>query len=121
MGAGTGMVGFAWNALREAFFGEESDRLMLLTYETLTLDPARAVAAVYDFIGETAFMHDFENITYDAEEFDARLGTAGLHTVGRAVRATERATVLPPDLFRRVEADSFWRDPAINLRGVRVV
>ena len=121
LGTGTGMVGFAWNALREAFFGEESDRLMLLTYETLTSDPARAIAAVYDFVGEPAFVHDFKNVEYDAEEFDRRLGTPGLHTVGRAVRATERTTILPPDLFRRVEADSFWKDPAVNLRGVRVV
>jgi sulfotransferase len=121
LGAGTGMVGFAWNALREAFFGEESDRLMLLTYETLTSDPARAVAAVYDFIGEPAFTHNFMNIEYEAAEFDARLGMPGLHTVCRAVRATERATILPPDLFRRVESDSFWRDPALNLHSVRVI
>jgi sulfotransferase len=37
------------------------------------------------------------------------------------VCATERTTILPPDLFRRVEADSFWRDPATNLRDVRIV
>jgi sulfotransferase len=65
-------------------------------------------------------------VEYDAEEFDARLGTPalahpGLHRVGRVVRATERATILPPDLFRQVEADLFWRDPALNLSGVRVV
>ena len=121
LGSGTGMVGFAWNALREAYFGEQADRLMLLTYETLTNDPARAIASVYDFINEPAFKHDFKNIEYDAAEFDRRLGTPGLHTVGRTVVATERATILPPDLFRRVEADSFWRDPLVNLRGVRVV
>lgn len=27
------MVGFAWNALREAFCGEHTDRLLALTYE----------------------------------------------------------------------------------------
>jgi sulfotransferase len=121
LGSGTGMVGFAWNALREAFYGEESHRLMLLTYETLTTDPQRAIDAVYEFIGAQGYAHDFQNIDFDAREFDARLGTPGLHTVGRAVVARERRTILPPDLFRRVEADSFWRDPALNLRGVRVV
>jgi sulfotransferase len=121
LGSGSGMVGFAWNALREAFFGEQADRLMLLQYETLTRNPAGALAAVYDFIGEPRFEHDFENIEFDAAEFDARLGTPGLHRVGRSVRVTERTTILPPDLFRRVEADSFWQDPAVNLRGVRIV
>ena len=121
LGAGSGMVGFAWNALREAYFGEEADRLMLLTYETLTTDPARALAAVYAFIGEPPFAHDFENIQFEASEFDARLGAPGLHEVGRSVRPVTRQTVLPPDLVRRVENDSFWLNPEINVRGVAVI
>ena len=121
LGTGTGMVGFAWNALREAFYGEHADRLLLVTYETLTTDPKRALAAIYDFIGEAPFPHDFDNVTFDAVDFDARLGTPGLHTVGKVVRPQERETILPPDLFRRVEADSFWRDPAMNRHGVRIV
>jgi sulfotransferase len=107
--------------LREGFFGEQSDRMMLLTYETLTGDPKRALDAVYEFIGEKPFAHDFDNVQYDAAEFDARLGTPGLHTVGKVVRAQERDTIHPPDLFRRVEQGSFWRDPALNKRGVRIV
>ena len=121
LGTGNGMIGYAWNALREAFYGEESGRLMLLTYETLTTDPARALHAVYEFIGEPRFTHDFEDIEFEADEFDRRMGSKGLHTVGRAVRPQERATILPPDLFRRVEADSFWHDPAVNLRNVAIV
>ena len=121
LSAGAGMVGYAWNALREAFYGEHSDRLMLLTYETLTDKPEEAMTAVYDFVGEPAFTHDFENVEYSADEFDARLGTPGLPRVGRRVEHAERRTVLPPDLFRRYENDSFWRDPKLNPRGVRIV
>ncbi len=121
LGSGTGMVGYAWNALREAFFGEHADRLLLVTYETLTADPETALAAIYDFIGEPLFRHDFDNVQFDAEEFDVRLGAPGLHRVDPAVRAVERETILPPDLFRRVEEDSFWRDPTANKRGVRIV
>ena len=94
---------------------------MLLTYETLTTDPARALAAVYAFIGEPPFAHDFENIQFEASEFDARLGAPGLHEVGRSVRPVTRQTVLPPDLVRRVENDSFWLNPEINARGVTVI
>jgi sulfotransferase len=121
LGSGSGMVGFAWNALREAFYGEQSDRMLLLTYETLTSEPRRALAAVYDFIGESPFEHDFANLAFDATDFDARLGTPGLHSVARVVQAHERRTILPPDLFRRMEQDSFWRDPAQNPRGATVV
>jgi len=37
------------------------------------------------------------------------------------VQYVERQTILPPDLVRRVENDSFWSDTKRNLRGVRVV
>lgn len=117
----SGLVGFAWHALKEAFYGEHADRLLLLTYETLTREPARAIAALYDFIGEPRFVHDFDNLAYDAAEFDARLGTPGLHTVARMVHQTDRETILPPDLFRRFEEDSFWRNPALNQRRVPIV
>lgn len=116
-----GMVGFAWNALREACCGEQSDRLLLLTYETLTSQPRDAMAAVYDFIGERPFDHDFDNVEFDAAEFDRRIGTPGLHSVGRRVAREERQTVLPPDLVRNFEGDAFWRDPARNPNHVRVV
>ncbi|HTC11247.1 MAG TPA: hypothetical protein VK726_20990 [Acetobacteraceae bacterium] len=66
---------------------------MLLTYETPTGDPKRALDAVYEFIGEKPFAHDFDKIQHDAAEFDARLGTPGLHTVGKVVRAQERETI----------------------------
>lgn len=116
-----GMVGFAWNALREAFCGENSDRVMALTYETLTTRPAYALDAVYKFIGAKQFAHDFENVEFDAEEFDRRLGTPGLHRVGRKVRHAPRQMLLPGDLVRKYENDAFWRDPARNPNKILVV
>src|ERR1700744_1265879 len=52
-GAGNaeGMVAFAYNEQKEAFCGEHAQNLMLLKYERLVLDPAAAMAAIYDFIG----------------------------------------------------------------------
>ena len=118
---GDGMVGFAYNALKEAFYSDDTTNLMLLRYETLTSNPARALAAVYDFIGEPTYKHDFDNIHYQADEFDLRAGTPGLHTVRKKVAVHERTSVLPPDVFRRFENDVFWLDPTLNPRQVRVV
>jgi sulfotransferase len=116
-----GMVGFAWNALREAFFSAYTDRIMALTYETLTTRPDIALEAVYDFVGEKKFAHDFENVEFDAEEFDRRLGTPGLHRVGRKVRVSSRKNLLPGDLVRKYENDAFWRDPKRNPNKVLVL
>jgi sulfotransferase len=118
---GDGMVGFAVNALKEAYYGNHTRNLMLLRYETLTTNPAQAIKAVYDFIGEKSFEHDFNKVEFDAEEFDRRLGTPGLHRVGRQVKHQKRQTILPPDVFHRYENDNFWNRSELNTRGVRVV
>ena len=122
LSAGDGLVGYSFNALKEGFHSETAGKqLMLVQYESLTREPARTMAAIYDFIGEPQFTHDFENVDYDAHEFDMRAGTPGLHKVRKKVTPAERQTILPPDLFRRYENDAFWRDPSLNLRKVRVV
>ncbi len=116
-----GIVGFAVNALKQAMHSVESDRLLLLPYETLCSEPAYAMAAVYEFTGLPSFAHDFENISFDASEFDARLGTPGLHAVHPVAASITRQTILPPDLWRRYEGESIWGDPAFNTRNVRIV
>ncbi len=121
LAASDGMVGYAIDALREAFYGEHADRLILVTYEALTRDPAGTLAHLYEFIGEPAFAHDFNDVAYDAPEFDAALASPGLHTVRKQVSFIERPTLLPPDLFARFENDAFWMRPELNVRGVPVI
>ncbi|BFI97278.1 MAG: sulfotransferase [Rhodanobacter sp.] len=116
-----GMLGYAYDALKEAYFGEHAHRLLLVQYETLTREPARALEAVYDFIGEPAYKHDTEHVEYDASAFDAKAGTPGLHAIQPRVQANERTTILPPELFARFANDAFWRDPKLNLSDVRIV
>lgn len=50
-----------------------------------------------------------------------RAGTPGLHTVRGQVKAENRETLLPPELFNRFIHDAFWRDPARTPAGLRVV
>lgn len=117
-----GMVGFSYQATKDAYYGEDAPgRLMLMTYETLTRDPKRALEAIYQFIGEQPFTHDFDNIQYDEPEFDSRLGLPGLHKVQPKVTVTKRESVLPPDLFNRFVKDSFWLDPNTNIRKIPIV
>ncbi|TAM63198.1 MAG: sulfotransferase [Rhodanobacter sp.] len=118
---GDGLVGFAYNAIKEAYYGEDTANLLLLQYETLVSEPAFALAAVYDFIGEPHYEHDFEHVSLDNSEFDNRVGTPGLHRVRPKVGASERMTILPPDLFARFRNDAFWGNSKLNPRGVRVV
>lgn len=116
-----GLVGFAYNALKEAFFGGDNANLMLLRYDTLVNEPARALGRVYEFIGEQSFDHDFEHVALDNQAFDVKAGTPGLHKIRSRVGATKRKTVLPPDIFGRYRNDAFWRDAKLNPHGVLIV
>ena len=118
---GDGMLGFPYNALKEAFYGEHTQHLLLLQYETLVTEPGKALQAVYDFIGEKPFKHNMKRVEFDAREFDEKAGTPGLHDVRPVVGAKARQTVLPPDVFRRFENDAFWRDPQRNPHKVQIV
>ncbi|XQW84545.1 sulfotransferase [Thalassotalea piscium] len=106
----SGTVGSAWTALKEAYYGEYSDRLLLIDYDLLTQHPEKAIELVYQFLGEESYQHDFNNIEYDAGEFDAQLGVKGLHTVKSKVEFKPRRSILPPDLFQTYSDMAFWQD-----------
>lgn len=106
-----GLIGFALDALREGFYSEHSDRLMLIEYEALAKDPQGSVRAIYDWLGIPWYDgHDFDNIEQipGAAEFDRKLGTPGLHSVRNKVEWRDRDMILPPELFTSFAAP-FWR------------
>ena len=109
LASGTGAVGFAYNALQEAFYGEHADRLILLDYEAFTKNPEHSLNVLYSELKLPRFVHDFENVRYaDGGEFDDRLGVPGLHYVTGPVKYTERRTILPPDLVQKFSNRRFW-------------
>jgi sulfotransferase len=102
------LVGFAWSALKEAFYGEQAGSLLLVDYDLLSNAPGRVLPLVYQFLGEAPYPHDFDHVAYDAPDFDAALGMSGLHRVRQKVSYVPRPTLLPPDLFRNYSDMSFW-------------
>jgi sulfotransferase len=119
--APTGFIGGPYAALREAFYGPHSGKLLLVTYEGLTRSPESTMAAIYDFIGEAPITHDFKNVQFNTDIYDQSIGIAGLHRVDRAVEYKPRKTILPPDLFQRHEASEFWKTPGANPNKVKVI
>jgi len=104
------LVGYAWSALKEAYYSEHAQALLLIDYDLLAHAPDKCMRLVYDFIGQPFFEHDFERVQYDAPAFDQALGLAGLHRVRPRVGTIARRTVLPPDLFAQYAALSFWQN-----------
>ncbi len=94
------LIGFSWAALKEAYYGPHASNLLLVDYELLARAPAQVLRLVYQFVEEPWFDgHDFENVEFDAPEFDEALGIAGMHRIRPKVALEERATVLPPRHF----------------------
>ncbi len=113
-----GIVGVSLTALKEAFYGEYSERLLLVDYELLTRFPEKTMKLIYDFSGVDWYPHDFDNVDYSHDEFDYTLGVKGLHTVARKVEFHQRRSILPPDLFQKYTEMAFWRDTAGSAASV---
>lgn len=115
------LVGFAWAALKEAYYGANAKSLLLIDYDLLTQNPEKVLRLIYDFIGEPWFEHDFNNIVYNAPEFDYALGVPGLHKVQPKVTPQSRRSILPPDLFEQYAKLSFWENgPTSQANVIRV-
>jgi sulfotransferase len=105
-----GVVGLSITALKEAFYGEYSDRLLLVDYEILARFPEKTLKLIYEFLEIISYQHDFHNVEYAHDEFDYTLGVKGLHTVQRKVEFKQRRSILPPDLFEKYNEMAFWKD-----------
>lgn len=105
------LVGRAWTGLKEAFYGDQADALLVVEYEYLSQAPEKVLRLIYEFIGESWYEgHDFENVQFDAPEFDDALGVSGLHKVRPKVEFKPRRSILPPDLFKKYQDMGFWRE-----------
>jgi len=117
LNSSSGLVRASYNCLKDAYYGPHSEKLLLVTYESLTMKPADTMAAIYNFLEESPYVHDFENVELDLEEFDIRFGTRGLHTLKRKVEFVARDPILPPELVMEHEKSAFWKNR--DARGSR--
>ena len=102
------LMGAPYLALKEAFHATEAKNMLIVDYDTLVSKPQETLGLVYRFLKEAPFRHDFENVSYRADDFDSSLLAKDLHTVSGRVELRKRKTILPPDLFNRFAALDFW-------------
>lgn len=117
----TGLIGLAWNNLREAWFSELATQLIVLTYENFVEDPSGVLKRLYQLLDEPNFVHDLNHLDYDEQGYDADLGTPGLHRVRPKVAMEARLSCLPPDLFAKYNDVNFWTNKNVNQRGVTII
>jgi sulfotransferase len=121
MNSETGLIGAAWSGLREAWFSDAAHKLIVVPYDVLVRDPANTLRRLYQAIGEPDFDHDFNNVAYDAPDYDNNLGMPGLHTVHPVVAVRERLPCIPPDVFAKYAKTHFWTNSELNPRNVLIL
>lgn len=121
MNSETGLVGLPWSSLRDAWFGEQAPRLLLIEYDALVSNPERVLRALYQELGEAWYAHNFDAVEHDEKEYDAMLGMPGLHAVRPRVSREVRPPCIPPDIFQKYADANFWRRTEANPRGVKVL
>ena len=76
---------------------------------------------LYAALEEPQFTHDFNNVVYDAPDYDNHIGMPGLHKVRGKVEYIEQKPCIPPDLFGKYATASFWEKPELNIRNVTII
>lgn len=103
-----GVVGWPYVGIKQAITGNEKDMLMIVEYEQLCSNPEGMMRAIYNFIGEQYYEHDFNNVESSWDEYDMEIGI-DLHTTRKKVEFKQRDMILPPDLRQRFNGMEVWR------------
>ena len=127
-------VGRAYNAIRDAVTRGWLDCMHFVEYDALTGDPQSTLNGVYDFLGEEAWQHDFNNVQQVTIEDDFVYGFKDLHTIRPVVKPqaarwpdTFDDAVFQTPVWKNIESlATFWRayqkraDASSNQSGTRL-
>ncbi len=104
-------VGFAYEGVKQLLMSAEmaNGSVFVLEYDRLAKRPAETMQALYKFLEEPFFQHDFDNVEYSHDEFDADVNLKGLHTTRKKVEFIQRPSILPPDIINQFANSEIWR------------
>ena len=110
LAAAGGVVGFAYDALAEAYYGLHKSNLIVIEYEQLCKTPGEVVEFIYKALRLAPFAHRFDDIEQPPHlEYDGRFGMPDLHRIRPKIEWLERKPILPPEIVRRFSGKCFWR------------
>lgn len=104
-----GVVGYAWQAVQEAYYGPHRDRLLMVNYDDLARFPDKLMTEIHEKLELPAFEYRFDQIEQipGAELFDQSIGTPGLHSLKKRVDYVPRQSILPPAILNSLPR-AFW-------------
>jgi len=80
------VVGGAYARIKTALTRGALDRMHFVEFEKMTANPRDTTRAIYEFLGEPLFAHDFENVEQVTWEDDFMHGIPGLHKIRQNIK-----------------------------------
>ncbi len=105
-----GLVGQALSLIEDALLGPHAERMIVIDYHRLVAAPAETLKALYVFLRQPVYTHDFEQFSFDMPTLDAYLNTPGLHRVSGPLQARAPSTPLPRGIVQGIGKRAIWRD-----------
>lgn len=103
-----GIVGFPLLGIKQAITGNEQHKLFFIEYDQMCQMPQVVMSALYNFLEEEQFAHDFDNVQGDWDEYDREIGVP-MHKLKTRVQFQERKFIIPPDIIQRYSNLEVWR------------
>ncbi len=111
------LIGRAYVAIQDALIRGFRDRMHFVHFDDLTRNPKDTLLAIYKFLGEQPFNHDFEHVEQVTTEDDVVHGISGLHDIRTAVRpGPKRARDLLGPLADKYRGPYVWDDYLNRIR-----
>jgi len=104
-----GIVKLPYDSLKSAFTGPHTDMLMLIEYDVLTKNPEGTMKAIYNFIEEPYYEHDFNNVSVSYDEYDQNIKMDGLHSTHSKIEYKQKSYIIPPDIINQFANLEVWR------------
>jgi sulfotransferase len=100
---------FAYDCIKEAITGNNKHKLILVEYDQLAKNPESIMQALYKFIDQPYYDHDFDNVEASWDEYDVEANINGLHKIRKQIKYIERKSILPPDIWNNYSNLEVWR------------
>ena len=105
-----GVLGIAYNRLKDVAQRGLVDRLLLVEFDALTSRPEETMSQVWEFLEMDVPDHDFDNVEQVTYEDDSVHGL-DLHTIRPIIEPVpdDSEEILGTDLCKTLEQAEFWR------------
>mgnify|MGYP006274297589 CR=1 FL=1 len=96
-------IGISLNRLNDAIHRGYKDRMHFIHYDKFTQQPKETMKAVYDFLEEPFYDHNYDYVEQVSSEDDAIHGYVDLHKISNKIeyRPSDAAKILGPEVMKK--------------------